>query len=90
MCEHTGGALRNFNVVNHRAIYREHSLIGRRNCLLTESTNLLSAAAGPELSTTRNPIANPASDSAIAGLAWVRVCALWRPGAPVRRTQAER
>ena len=38
----------------------------------------------------RNPNVNLASDSATAGLAWVRVCALWRPGASVRRTQAER
>ena len=90
MCEHTGGALRNFIVVNHRDIYREHSLIGRRNCLMNESANWLSAAAGPELSTTMNPIANLASDSATAGLAWVRVCVVWRPGASVRRRQAER
>ena len=89
MCEHTGGVLRDFIVVNHRDICREHSLIGRRNCLMTEAA-ILSAAAGPELSTTRNPIANLASDSAKAGLAWVRVCVLWRPGALVRRTQAER
>ena len=90
MCEHTGGVLRDFIVVNHRDICHEHGLIGRRNCLVTESANWLSAAAGPELSTTRNPIANLASDSATAGLAWVRVCVLWRPGASVRRTQAER
>ena len=90
MCEDTGGAPRNFIVVNHRDIHREHSLIGRRNCPLTESTNSLSAAAGPEISTTRNPTPNLASDSAAAGLAWVRVCALWHPCAPVRRTLAER
>ena len=90
MCEHTGGVLRDFIVVIHRDIYREHSLIGRRNCLMTEAANSLSAAAGPELSTTRDPIATLASDSATAGLAWVRVCVLWRPGASVRRTQAER
>ena len=62
MCEHTGGVLRDFIVVIHRDICREHSLIGRRNCLMTEAANSLSAAAGPELSTTRNPIANLASD----------------------------
>ena len=73
----------------HRDIYREHSLIRRRNCLMTEAANSLSAAAGPELSTTRNPIANLALDSATAGLACVRVC-VWRPGASARRTQAER
>ena len=56
----------------------------------TEAANSLSAAVGPALSTTRNPIANLASDSATAGLAWVRVCVLWRPGASVQRTQAER
>ena len=76
MREHTGGVLRDFIVANHRDICREHSLIGLRNCLMTESANSLSAAAGPELSTTRNPIANLASDSATAGLAWVRVCAV--------------
>ena len=79
-----------FHWVIHRDICREHSVIGRRNCLMTEAANSLSAAAGPELSTTRNPIANLASDSATTGLAWVRVCVLWRPGASVRRTQAER
>ena len=89
MCEHTGGVLRDFIVI-HRDICREHSLIGRSNCLMTESANSLSKAAGPELSTTRNPIANLASDSATAGLAWVRACVLWRAGASVRRTQAER
>ena len=88
--EHTGGVLRDFIVVIHRDICREHSLIGRCNCLMTEAANSLSAAAGPQLSTTRNPIANLASDSATAGLAWVRVCVLWRPGASVRRAQAER
>ena len=61
MCEHTG-VLRDFIVVIHREICREHSLIERRNCLLTEAANSLSAAAGPELSTTRNAIANLASD----------------------------
>ena len=90
MCEHTGGVLRDFIVVTHRDICREHSLIERHNCLMTEAEKSLSGAAGPELSTTRNPIAILASDSATAGLAWVRVCVLWRPGASVRRTQAER
>ena len=90
MYEHTGGVLRDFIAVIHRDICREHSLIGRRNRLMTGSANSLSAAAGPELSTSRNPIANLASDSATAGLAWVRVGVLWRPGASVRRTQAER
>ena len=61
MCEHTG-VLRDFIVVIHRDICREHSLFGRRNCLMTEAANSLSAAADPELSTTRNPIANLASD----------------------------
>ena len=90
MCEHTRGVLRDLIVVIHRDICREHCLIGRRNCLMTEAVNLLSAAAGPELSTTSNHIANLASDSGTAGLAWVRVCVLWRPGASVRRMQAER
>ena len=90
MCERTGGVLRDFIVVIHRDICREHSLIGRRNCLMTAAANSLSAAAGPELSTSRNPIANLASDSATAGLVRVWVCVLWRPSASVRRTQAER
>ena len=90
MCGHTAVVLRHFIVVIHRDICREHSLIGRRNCLMSEGANSLSAAAGPELSTTWSPIANLASDSATAGLAWVRVCVLWRPGASVRRTEAER
>ena len=64
MCERTGGVQRDFIVVIHRDICREHSLIGRRNCLMAEAANSLSADAGPELSTTRNPIANLASDSA--------------------------
>ena len=38
------------------------SLIGRRNCLMAEPANSLSAVVGPELSITRNPIANLASD----------------------------
>ena len=79
-----------FKVVIHRDICSEHSLIGRRNCLMTEAASSLSATAGPELSITRNPIANLASDSATGGLAWVRVCVLCRPDASVRRTQAER
>ena len=79
-----------FVLVFHRDICREHNLIRRRNYLMTEAANSLSVAAGPELSTTRNPIANLASDSATAGLAWVRACVLWRAGASVRRTQAER
>ena len=90
ICEHTGRVPRDFIEVIHRDICREHSLIGRRNCLMSEGANSLSAAAGPELSTTWSPIANLASDSATAGLAWVRVCVLWRPGASVRRTEAER
>ena len=57
---------------------------------MTEAVNSLSAAAGPELSETRNPTANLASDSATARLIRVRVCVLWRPGASVGRTQAER
>ena len=76
MCEHTGGVLRDFIVVIHRDICPEHSLIGRRNCVMTEAANSLSAAAGPGLSTTRNPIDTLASYSATAGLAWVRVCAV--------------
>ena len=62
MCEHTGEVLRDLIVVIHRDICCEHSLIGRRNCLMTEAANSLSAAVGPELSTTRNPVANLASD----------------------------
>ena len=89
---HPGGVLRDFIEVIHRDTYREHSLIGRHNCLMTEAANSLSAAAGPELSTTRSPIANLALDLATntTGFAWVRVCVLWRPGVSVRRTQAER
>ena len=48
MCEHAGGVLRDFIVVIHRDICREHSLIGRPNCLMTEAANSLSAAAGAE------------------------------------------
>ena len=62
MCEHTGRILRDFILVFHRNICREHTLIGRRNRLLTEAANSLSAAPGPELSTTRNLIANLGSD----------------------------
>ena len=65
MCEHTGGVLRDFVLVFHRDICRHHSLIGRRNCLMTLATDSLSADAGPELSTklvSRNPIANLASN----------------------------
>ena len=61
MCEHTGGVLHDFVLVFHRDICREHSLIGQRNCLMTEAANSLPAAAGPELSMTRNSIANLAS-----------------------------
>ena len=90
MCEHTGEVLRNFILVIHRDIGREHSLTGRRNYLMTEAVNSLSAAAGPELSTTRNRIANQASYSATAGLAWARVYLLYRPGSGVRIIQPER
>ena len=82
MCEHTGRVLCDFIVVIHRDICREHTLIGRRNCLMTEAANSLSAAARPDLSTTRNPIANLASDSATArqdSLGFGSVCC----GAPV-------
>ena len=57
---------------------------------MTEAAKSLPAAAGPDLSINWNPIANLASTSATTGLALVRVCVLWRPGASVRRTQAER
>ena len=63
MCEHTRGVLRDFIVAIHRDICREITLIGRRNCLMTEAANSPSAAAGPGLSTNRNPFANLASDS---------------------------
>ena len=62
MCEHTGGVSRDCIVAIHGGIYREHNLIVRRNCLLTEAANSLSAAVDPKISTTRNPIANLASD----------------------------
>ena len=62
MCEHTGGVLGDFILVFHRDICLEHNLIGRRNYVMAEAASLHSAAAGPELSTTRNPIANLASD----------------------------
>ena len=52
MCEHTGGVLRDFIVVFHRKFCREHSRIGRRHCLMTEASNSLLAAEGPELLTT--------------------------------------
>ena len=87
MCEHTGGVLRHFDLVFHATF--SVNITGRRNCLMTEAANSLSAADGPE-SITRNPIANLASDKATAGLAWVRVCVLWRPGASIGRTQPER
>ena len=51
-----------FILAIHCDICHEHGLIGRRNCLVTEALNSRSAAAGPELSTTRNLIANLASD----------------------------
>ena len=89
MCEHTGGVLREPVLIIHRDICREHSLIGRCDFLMNEAVNSLSAAAGPGLSITRNPIANLASDSATAELAWVRVCVLWRPGAPVRERRQD-
>ena len=41
MCDHTRGVLRDFIVVIHRDICREHSLIGRRNCLMTEASSSL-------------------------------------------------
>ena len=61
MCERTGGVLGDFIVVIHRDIRREHSLIGRRNYLITEAANSLSAAGSPELWNTisRNPMAKP-------------------------------
>ena len=62
MYEHTGGVLRDFIVVIPRDICCEHSLIGRHNCLMTEAANSLSAAVGPEFSTSRNTIGNLASD----------------------------
>ena len=62
MYEHTGGVLRDFISVVHRDICRVHSVIGRRNRLTTEAANSHSAAAGPELSTTKKFIANLASD----------------------------
>ena len=62
MCEHNGGVPDDVVVVFHRDTRREHSVIGRRNYLMTEAANSLSAAAGPELSKSWNPIANLASD----------------------------
>ena len=52
MCEHTGRVLRDFIVDIHRDICREHRLIGRRNCLMIEAANSLSATASPKLSIT--------------------------------------
>ena len=40
MFEHTGGVLRDFIVVIHRDICREHSLVGRRNCFMTEKLQI--------------------------------------------------
>ena len=68
MREHKGGVLRDLIVAIHRDICCEHSLIRRRNCLMTEAANLPSAAAGREISTTRSPIVNLAVGSATAGL----------------------
>ena len=79
-----------FVLVFHRDICREHSLTGRRIYLKAEAVNSFSAAAGPELLKSRNPIANLASDYATARLNWVRVSVLWHPGASVGRMQAER
>ena len=64
MCEHTEGFLRDFVVLFLRDTCREHSLFGRRNCFMTTATaaNSPSAAAGPEISINRNPIANLSSD----------------------------
>ena len=59
MCEHTGGVLGDFVLVLHRDIRCEHSLSGWSNYLITEAENSLS---GPQLSKTRNPMANLASD----------------------------
>ena len=68
MYEHTGGVLGDLVVVFHRDVCREHRRIGRRNYLMADAANTLSAATDPELSNTKNPIANLASDSATAGL----------------------
>ena len=62
MCEHTGRVPGDFIMVFHCDVCREERLIGRLNYLMTEAENSHSAAAGPQLSTTRNPIANQASD----------------------------
>ena len=35
VCEHTGGVLRDLAMAFHRNIFRDHSLIGRRNYLMT-------------------------------------------------------
>ena len=55
---------------------------------MTEA-NSRSAAAGPELSISRNHIANLALDSTTAGLAFAQVSVVWRPGASVGRIQAD-
>ena len=89
-CEDTRGVLRDFRVAIHDEICHEHSLIGRRTCIMTEAENSPSATASPGLSTTRNNFTYIASDSAAAGATWVRVRVLWRPGAIVGRIQAER
>ena len=62
MCQHAEGVLGDFVLVFHRDTCLEHSLIGRRNYFMTEAANPQSAAAGPELSKSRNPLANLASD----------------------------
>ena len=49
ICEHTGGVLGDFVVVFHRDIYREHSLIGRRNYLITEICEIAFSRRGPEI-----------------------------------------
>ena len=46
MCEQTGGVLCYFVAVSHCYICHEHSLIGLRNCLMTEAASSLSATAG--------------------------------------------
>ena len=62
MCECTGATLHDVVPVFHCDICLEHSLIGRRTCLMTEADNSLSAAVGPEMFVTKNTIANLASD----------------------------
>ena len=46
MCEHTGRVLSDFIVVFHRDICREHSLVGRRNCLMTEAAKFAFSRRG--------------------------------------------